>query len=183
MQLTLIWPSVVAFGSYDLSQTSSDTDTELASAPSKKPFSLTGYGVRTDIQTNYTARIMLLSMIRFLILELAKILDSTSATRIVVLVSLIISVSFLISYIFYQVFQPWIQDRRLEYLMRKYIRKNMMQSLTSNRRPDETEIRKLFYKIDKNNDSSISVNELRALILGIQVEEVGLEMKMTLQQR
>ncbi|GLU13771.1 hypothetical protein SLE2022_303830 [Rubroshorea leprosula] len=182
MQLTLIGPSVVAFGSYDLSQTStsSNSDTEVTSVSSnsqnKKPFSLTGYGVKTDIHTNYTARIMLLSMVPFLILQLAQILNSPTAIRMVVLVSLIISVAFVVSYNTYQVFQPWIQKRRLQYVMRKYIQKNLLQALlTSDRRPDETEIRKLFYKIDKNNDSHISANELRALILGIQIEEVGLD--------
>ena len=37
-----------------------------------------------------------------------------------------------------------------------------------------TYICSLFHKIDKNNDNHILPNELRALILGIQIEEVGL---------
>ncbi|KAK9267687.1 hypothetical protein L1049_010119 [Liquidambar formosana] len=97
MSLTLIWGSCVAFGSYDLSKT--DTTSTLEN---KKQFSLTGFGVTTDAETRYTARIMLLSMIPFLILQLPKILNSSSATQVAVLVSLIITLVFLFVYCFYQ---------------------------------------------------------------------------------
>ncbi|XVF40392.1 hypothetical protein PTKIN_Ptkin01aG0109700 [Pterospermum kingtungense] len=185
MMLTLIWGSVIAFGSYDLSETSSSssnpdniggTSSISSNTNNKKPFSLTGYGVRTDTETRYSATIMLLSMVPFLILQLAQILTSATATRVVVLISLIITLVLLVSYCTYQVFEPWIQDRRLEYLMRKYIQRNLLHRLLSpNGRPDEFEIKKLFHRIDKNNNSRISSTELRAFILGIQIEEVGLD--------
>ncbi|KAM3748293.1 hypothetical protein ACB098_05G097500 [Castanea mollissima] len=170
MLLTLIWGSVIAFGSYDLSQPSDSSDVE-----NKRPFSLTGYGVSTDVETYHTSRIMIVSMIPFLILQMAKVLNSSSGRRIVVLVSLTVTLAFLFLYFTYQVFQPWIQSRRLEYLMSKHVQKNLRLSLlTGSGRPDVTNIRDLFHKIDKNNNNHISPNELRALILGIQIEEVGL---------
>ncbi|XP_023907314.2 sodium/calcium exchanger NCL2 isoform X2 [Quercus suber] len=170
MLLTLIWGSVIAFGSYDLSQPSDSSDIE-----NERPFSLTGYGVSTDVETYYTARIMIVSMIPFFILQLAKVLNSSSGIRIVVIVSLLVTLVFLFVYCTYQVFQPWIQNRRLEYLMFKYVQKNLLPSLlTGGGRPNITIIRELFQKIDKNNDNHISADELRALILGIQIEEVGL---------
>nr|XP_023907306.1 sodium/calcium exchanger NCL2-like isoform X1 [Quercus suber] len=170
MLLTLIWGSVIAFGSYDLSQPSDSSDIE-----NERPFSLTGYGVSTDVETYYTARIMIVSMIPFFILQLAKVLNSSSGIRIVVIVSLLVTLVFLFFYCTYQVFQPWIQNRRLEYLMCKYVQKNLLPSLlTDGGRPNITIIRELFHKIDKNNDNHISADELRALILGIQIEEVGL---------
>ncbi|XP_021293888.1 sodium/calcium exchanger NCL1-like [Herrania umbratica] len=184
LMLTLVWGSVIAFGSYDLSDTSSpnssnpdNADTSISSnATKKKPFSLTGYGVRTDIETRYSAIIMLLSMVPFLILQLAKFLSSATAIRVVVLISLIVTLALLGSYCTYQVFKPWIQDRRLEYLMRRYVQKNLLHRLVSaNGRANEFEIKKLFHKIDKNNNSRISPAELRAFILGIQIEEVGLD--------
>nr|XP_023907289.1 sodium/calcium exchanger NCL2-like isoform X1 [Quercus suber] len=171
MLLTLIWGSVIAFGSYDLSQPSDSSDVE-----NKRPFSLSGYGVSTDVETYHTSRIMIVSMIPFLILQMAKVLNSSSGRRIVVLVSLIVTLAFLFLYFTYQVFQPWIQSRRLEYLMSKHVQKNLLLSLlTGSGRPDVTTIRDLFHKIDKNNDNHISPNELRALILGIQIQEVGLK--------
>ncbi|KAJ0082837.1 hypothetical protein Patl1_10584 [Pistacia atlantica] len=116
MQLTVSWGSVVAFGSYDLSDIStsetstaaSDTTTASASSNSdnKKPFSLTGYGVETDKET----------------------------------------------------------------------RKKLLRSLLArNGQPNVTLMKDLFRKVDKSGDAYISNDELRALILGIQFEEVGLD--------
>ncbi|KAK9268232.1 hypothetical protein L1049_010675 [Liquidambar formosana] len=170
MSLTLIWGSCVAFGSYDLSK----TDT-LSNLENKRQFSLTGFGVTTDVETSYTARIMLLSMIPFIILQLPKILNSSSVTRVAVLISLVIALVFLLVYCFYQVFQPWIQSRRLEYLMHKYVKDNLLKTLlTSDGNPSTPKIRELFHHIDRNNDKYISTAELRALILGMRLEEVGL---------
>ncbi|XP_041026691.1 sodium/calcium exchanger NCL2-like [Juglans microcarpa x Juglans regia] len=130
-----------------------------------------GYGVSTDVETYHTARIMMVSMIPFLILQLAKILNSTSGARIVVLVSLIVTLVLLLVYCTYQVFQPWIQNRRYAYLTCTYVQINLLPSLlTAGGRPNLTAIRELFQKIDKNRDNYISVKELRALILGIQIE-------------
>ncbi|XP_062160321.1 sodium/calcium exchanger NCL2-like [Alnus glutinosa] len=180
MLLTLIWGSVVAFGSYDLSQPSAADSSDVEE--NKTPFSLTGYGVSIDIETYYTSRIMIVSMIPFLILQMAKVLNSSSGTRIVVLVALLVTLSFLFVYFTYQVFQPWIQSRRLEYSLRKHVQKNLLPSLlTAGGRPSLTLIRELFQKIDKNNDKYISPKELRALILGLQIKgglkEVDLEGK------
>ncbi|KAK1557099.1 hypothetical protein Q3G72_017912 [Acer saccharum] len=175
--LTITWGSVVAFGNYDLSlsqdtsSTSSNSDTD-----KNKPFTLTGYGVETDAETKYTARIMLVSMIPFLLLQLAKVIHSSTGTRVIVLVSLIITLVFLITYWTYQIFEPWIQNRRLDYLLNKHVQKKLLRSLlTSDNRPNISLIEVLFRKIDKNKDTYISNDELRALILGIQIEGVGLD--------
>ena len=41
-----------------------------------------------------------------------------------------------------QAFEPWIQDRRVEFVLQKYVRKNLLQSLlTAGRRPDFSAIR------------------------------------------
>ncbi|KAM1959379.1 hypothetical protein FF1_004870 [Malus domestica] len=170
MILTLIWGSVVAFGSSDLSDSQTSSNSE-----NKNPFSLTGSGVRTDVETQDTARIMMLSLIPYLVLQLAKILTSTTAVRVVILISLLIASAILATYIIYQFFQPWIQSRRLEYLMRKYIPKILPSLLTVDRNANESSIKELFHRIDKNHNTYISADELRALILGIQIEEIGLD--------
>ncbi|CAN6553151.1 unnamed protein product [Malus baccata var. baccata] len=171
MILTLIWGSVVVFGSSDLSESQT-----LSNPENKKPFSLTGSGVRTDVETRDTARIMMFSLIPYLILQLAKILTSTTAVRVVILIALLIASAFLATYFIYQFFQPWIQSRRLEYLLRKYIPKNILPSLmTVGGNPNVSIIKGLFHRIDKNHNTYISADELRALILGIQIEEIGLD--------
>ncbi|KAB1223556.1 hypothetical protein CJ030_MR2G011219 [Morella rubra] len=173
MNLTLIWGSVVAFGSHDLSETSANSSDHVKNT--RPPFHLTGYGVSTDVKTSHTARIMLVSMTPFLILQLAIVLDSSSGARILVLVSLLITLAILFVYCTYQVFQPWIQSRRLDYLMLNYVQKNLLAGLlTAGSRPNTTVIRELFQKLDKDNDNLIAADELRALIIGVQIEGVGL---------
>ncbi|KAF2303958.1 hypothetical protein GH714_025182 [Hevea brasiliensis] len=112
MNLTLIWGSVVAFGSYNLSETSTSSNTQ-----NQKKFSLTGKSTFPVIQFFRCSKFLFKSR-TFLLL---------------------------------QAFTPWIRERRLEYLLRK-----------------------LFHKIDQNNDAQISAAELRALIHGIQIQQVGL---------
>jgi len=68
-----------------------------------------GSGVETDLETKYIARIMFVSMIPFLILQSAKIVNFTAGKRIVILVSLIVTVIFLVTYCTYQVKQKEIR--------------------------------------------------------------------------
>ncbi|XP_059663885.1 sodium/calcium exchanger NCL2-like [Cornus florida] len=178
MQLTLVWGSCVAFGSFDISKTSTSSNTE-----QKKPFSLTGLGVKTDADTSKTAKVMMISMVPFLILQLPKILNSSSGTRVTVLVTLIVTLAFLFVYCFYQVFQPWIQNRKFEYLMRKYVKDKLLKLLSSHGNPNVALIKEIFHEIDKNNNAYISTAELRVLILGIQLQnKVGLNTDNTLEK-
>lgn len=64
---------------------------------------LAGYGVETDNETRHTSMIMLLSMIPVLVLQLAKVINSSTGTRILILISLIITLICLISHSIYQV--------------------------------------------------------------------------------
>ncbi|PRQ29082.1 putative EF-hand domain pair protein [Rosa chinensis] len=170
MLLTLVWGSVVAFGSYDISKSPTSSN-----RGHKKRFSITGY-VTTDAETSCTARIMMVSLIPFLILQVAKVLNSTSGIRIVILISLLVSFAFLVAYCIYQVFEPWIQNRRLEFLMSKYVQRTLSPSfLTASGEPNVSNIQEVFTRIDQNHNQSISAKELRTLILGIQIGEVGLE--------
>ncbi|KAI7726717.1 hypothetical protein M8C21_022796 [Ambrosia artemisiifolia] len=99
LSLTLIWPSVIVFGSYDLAD--DDDETGLSQLFEEEPSyikKLTAYGLTTDTETSYTARLMLVSMIPFLILQLPQIINSASVTRVIVLLTLIISLGFFIAY-------------------------------------------------------------------------------------
>ncbi|KAA8519703.1 hypothetical protein F0562_013852 [Nyssa sinensis] len=166
MLLTLIWGLCVAFGCFDLSEASNSTKNEYA-----KPFSLTVFGVRTDDDTSKTAIVMILSMVPFLILQLAKILNSYLGTRVTILVSLLVTLAFLFAYCIYQVFRPWIQNRRFEYLLSKFVKDKLLVLLTSHGRPNIQFIRQIFCKIDKDGSGKISKEELRVLILGLQLQD------------
>ncbi|KAA8519701.1 hypothetical protein F0562_013854 [Nyssa sinensis] len=173
MLVTLIWGSCVALGSYDLSGTSNSSNSK-----NKQSFSLTGSGVTTDVETSHTAKIMLLSMVPLVILQLPKILNSTSATRVTVLVSLLVTLSFALAYSIYQIFQPWIQNRRFEYMMNKFVKDKLVGLFSSNGGPNMPLIQEIFHAIDQNKSGQISKAELRVLILGIQLQDhVGMNME------
>ncbi|KAF5176885.1 Calcium-binding ef-hand [Thalictrum thalictroides] len=167
--LTLLWGTCVVVGNVDLLEDLTSFD-----AKATKRLSILESGVTTDLQTKITARIMILSTIPFIIAQLPFALGF-SGGRIATLIALIISFTFLFLYCFYQIFQPWIQNRRLEYLMHRFVEDILLQKLfTRGGKPNEPIIKELFHKIDKNNDAHITPPELKGLILGIQFQEVGL---------
>lgn len=178
MLLTIIWGSCVIVGKCDL------VDTVAQDLQDTKGFSLTESGVSTDIWTSYAARIMVLSVIPFLIVQIPQALDSTSGRHLAVLIGLVVSLLLLISYCLYQVFQPWIQKRKLDYVRHKHVilkllrhlkQRSLGRLLKDDGQPDKEVIDKLFTAIDTNGDNNISHAELRALIVGIEFEEIDLD--------
>ncbi|KAI3801832.1 hypothetical protein L1987_29949 [Smallanthus sonchifolius] len=173
MSLTLIWPSVIVFGSYDLAD---DDDTVLPQLLDEEPSfltKLTAYGLTTDSDTRFTAILMLVSMIPFLILQLPQIINSPSVTRVIVLIALIISLSFFIAYIVYQIFQPWIQNRRFDYVRQKFVKNKLLKLLSINGKANVRLIKNLYKEVDKNHDGKVTSAELKTLIIGIQVQGDG----------
>ena len=67
-------------------------------------FLFSGSALSTNVRASYTARIMVKSVMPFIIIQLSQILNRTSPICLVVLISLIISVSLLLAYCLYQVF-------------------------------------------------------------------------------
>ncbi|XP_073312721.1 sodium/calcium exchanger NCL2-like [Primulina huaijiensis] len=166
MLLTLVWGVSVVLGSYDLSSANTGKDPN-----DKNEIKLKGCGLVTDAETSYTSRIMLISLVPFLILQMQNIFTTSSGRRVIILIALIITVILLFAYINYQIFQPWVQNRRFEYLMSKYAEDKLMQLLTSNGRPDTQKILQLFNRVDKNKSASISAAELRVLLLGAKIDD------------
>nr|CAD1822259.1 unnamed protein product [Ananas comosus var. bracteatus] len=179
MLLTILWGSCVVVGKCDLSENSTSVDSQ-----DTKGFSLFGSGVSTDMQTSYAARIMSISILPFIIVQLPKIFHFHSGQRLVVLLALIVSVLLVLSYCLYQVFQPWIQRRKLAYAKHKHVisgilRHAQMESLGrllyDDGTPNVSVIKKLYRKLDLDSDGVISRAELAALIVGIQFEEIDLD--------
>ncbi|WVZ01027.1 hypothetical protein V8G54_027096 [Vigna mungo] len=148
--LTIIWGTCVIVGKCDIENSiaidSRDT----------RGFHLTGSGVSTDIWTSYAARIMVISVLPFLIVQLPQILNSTSGRHLAVLIALIVSLCLLAAYCFYQ-------KRALGRLVK------------DNGEPDKEVIEKLFSTIDEDQDGSLTHSELRALVIGIEFEEIDLD--------
>ncbi|KAK7272570.1 hypothetical protein RJT34_29249 [Clitoria ternatea] len=175
--LTIIWGTCVIVGKCDIegSIALDSTDT--------RGFSLTGSGVSTDIWTSYAAMIMAVSVLPFLIVQLPQILNSNSGRHLAVLIALIVSLCLLIAYCLYQIFQPWIQRRKLEYIKHKHVilgllthlkKRALGRLLAEDGQPDKEVIKKLFTTIDENKDGQLTQGELRALVVGIEFEEIDL---------
>ncbi|XP_074583910.1 sodium/calcium exchanger NCL1-like [Curcuma longa] len=180
MLLTTLWGSCIIVGKSDLSENSTSIDSQ-----DTQIFSLFGSGVSTDVETSYAARIMGISIIPFVIVQLPGVFNFPSGQRLAVLLSLIVAVVLLVSYCVYQVFQPWIQSRRLAYVKRKHVISGIlihaqMQALgrlmDNEGTPNVDVLKRLFHSLDMDSDGSLSHAELRALIIGLQVDEIDLDM-------
>ncbi|KAK4577013.1 hypothetical protein RGQ29_027500 [Quercus rubra] len=175
MLLTIIWGSCVIVGKCDL------VDSVAQDAEDTKGFNLTESGVSTDIWTSYSARMMVISVIPFLVVQIPQLLNSTSGRHLAVLIGLIVAFLLLIAYCLFQVLQPWIQRRKLAYVRHKHVILGLLRHLKQRAlgrllkedgSPDTETIEKLFTATDTNNDKEISDIELRALIVGIHFEEI-----------
>ncbi|KAK4255573.1 hypothetical protein QN277_008559 [Acacia crassicarpa] len=180
MLLTLLWGSCLVVGKCDIENSVAIDQKDT------KAFSLTGSGVSTDIWTSYGARIMIISIIPFLIVQLPQVLPSIFSSPTAILLAFIVSVSLMIVYSLYQVFQPWIQRRRLVYVKHKNLMSGLLKHLKSQvggRRflkddgePNTEVIKKVFERLDKNSDGYITAKDLRALIIGMHLEETDMEL-------
>ncbi|XP_004251882.1 sodium/calcium exchanger NCL [Solanum lycopersicum] len=177
MLITVIWGTCCIVGKCDI-QNSVAVDMKDTNG-----FSLTGSGVSTDIWTSHAATIMAASVTPFLVVQLPQLLHSTSGRHLSVLIGLIISLTLLVSYCIYQVFQPWIQSRRLAYVKHKHVISGVLRQLrmralgrlcTDQGAPNIEVLEKLFNAIDENEDGHLSRTELKALVVGIRLEEINL---------
>ncbi|KAL6554182.1 hypothetical protein OROMI_019855 [Orobanche minor] len=188
MLLTVIWGTCILVGKCDIENNvaidSRDTKGFISFTGCSLIFSSRGSGITTDIWTSYAGIIMAVSVIPFMVVQLPQMLHSNSGRHLSVLIGLITSVSLLISYCLYQVFQPWIQKRRLAYAKHKHVISGILKNLkmrslgklsTDDGRPNDEVLTKLFMAIDDNDDGYLSHSELRALIVGIQFNEINLD--------
>ncbi|KAJ6949887.1 hypothetical protein NC651_003766 [Populus alba x Populus x berolinensis] len=120
---------------------------------------------------------MVLSVIPFLILQVPKIFNSNSGEYLTILSSLVVSVVSLLIYFFYQIFEPWIQKRRLEYvkydepllrILQLVQERALGRILTGEGAPNINAIQRLFQEIDQDGDDYISPSEVRQLLLEIK---------------
>uniref|UniRef100_A0A0D9UY83 EF-hand domain-containing protein n=1 Tax=Leersia perrieri TaxID=77586 RepID=A0A0D9UY83_9ORYZ len=177
--LTVLWGTCVVVGKCDIGPNGVAVDLQ-----DNKGFSLTGTGISTDVQTSYAARIMGISVIPFIIAQFPKTLKTHHGQRLAVLLALIVSFSLVLAYCLYQVFQPWIQRRKLAYAKHKHVISGILRHaqmealgrlLNEDGTPNENVIKKLFHKIDMDHSETLSRAELHALIVGINFEEIDFD--------
>ncbi|KAL2553182.1 sodium/calcium exchanger family protein/calcium-binding EF hand family protein [Forsythia ovata] len=167
MLLTVIWGTCIVVGKCDI-QNSVVIDSQ-----DMRGFSLTGSGICTDIWTCYAGFIMTISVIPFIVVQIAQFFSSNSGRHLTVLIALIISVSLLISYCLYQVFQPWVQRRRFAYAKHEHAIFRGILSIEDGK-PNVQVFKNLFKAIEENENRSFSRSEVRALIVGMWFPEIDL---------
>ncbi|XP_028763668.1 sodium/calcium exchanger NCL1-like [Neltuma alba] len=86
----------------------------------------------------------------------------------------------------YQVFEPWIENKRREQERKKHIISEIFRHiqsdlvvslLTDDGKPDEIAIRRLFDKMDANEDNFISRPELRKLLKEINIAKASIDVE------
>ncbi|KAK2966054.1 hypothetical protein RJ640_029986 [Escallonia rubra] len=200
--LTLLWGMCVIFGSNKLHETKSSSEhtgpstSELLLVKEKPSHSegsafCTGSGITLDKKTSTTAGIMLLSLIPFVLVLLVNIFKTSSGSRVVVLIALVVSTLGLLSYFAFQIWDPWIQERSLEYskfenLLAGFLHHVQEQAkgklINDKGEPDIHVIRSAFARFDKDSDKVIRVTELEALIRDMQPGQLPVDKTYALKQ-
>ncbi|XP_010277716.1 PREDICTED: uncharacterized protein LOC104612096 [Nelumbo nucifera] len=190
LHLTIVWGTCVIVGKHKLSEPECSATEDLQSSASKdlqckrQLRCLTGSGITTDLKTSYTARIMVLSGIPFIVVQLPRIFRVFSWERVIILFSLIMCFAFLLFYFIYQLFRPWIQERSLNYVKHEHMRLQILKHvenqaleklLADDGTPNTSAIKRLFEKIDLDADSYISYPELREMIKEIKFGRINVD--------
>ncbi|GJX42537.1 sodium/calcium exchanger NCL-like protein [Tanacetum coccineum] len=177
MLITVIWGACIHVGKCDIENSVAIDNQDT------KGFNLLGSGVSTDIWTSYSAMLMAVSVLPFIVVQFPQILHSDSGRHLAVLLGLIVSVSLLIAYCIYQVGQPKLQRRRLAFAKHKHVRSRILKYLKMRAlgrlmddrgEPNDEVLEKLFKSIDTDGDEHLSHSELRALLVGMQLYEINL---------
>ncbi|KAK3424419.1 hypothetical protein EUGRSUZ_F01188 [Eucalyptus grandis] len=127
---------------------------------------------------------MVISAFPFIMIQIPDIFSVYSAQPVMILCSLAVSVGLLLLYFFYQIFEPWIQKRRLEYVKHEQLMLRIIQHLqrhalerllTENGAPNTHAIRRLFEEIDQDGDDAISPSDLKELLLEIKFKHMHVD--------
>ncbi|KAG8386379.1 hypothetical protein BUALT_Bualt03G0142700 [Buddleja alternifolia] len=181
--LTIIWGTCVILGSQYFSNFNSSENKK--QNPLERLFlSLwPGYGVETDMGTSYTSRIMLISVIPLVMIQIPRMFRlSYAGERSFILVTLVVSIIFLLCYFFYQFFQPWIQRRQLLYIKHEHLVVDILKHvqnqttgklLNDNGAPNLSTIRNLFEERDHDGDKVISFSELKEFLQEAKLRKVN----------
>ncbi|XP_052107387.1 sodium/calcium exchanger NCL isoform X2 [Arachis duranensis] len=170
--LTIVWGTCVITGSKDFEHSEGSNSSSSSSPKTLKP-SFTSHGITIDLETKQAASNMLGSTI---LLQL-----SYGTTTLQSIIGLIFASLLLFFYFTKQVFEPWRQKRRLEYLKHddlmlrilSFVEKNTLQRiLTKNGTPNVSAIRR---EIDEDRSSGISASELRDLLLQNKVTDTSID--------
>uniref|UniRef100_M1C3U6 Calmodulin n=1 Tax=Solanum tuberosum TaxID=4113 RepID=M1C3U6_SOLTU len=177
--LTLMWGICLICGTKNMTDKPDFQPEE--SSPFKRLKGLRDTGVTIDKETSYTAGIMLLSLIPFVLVQPVTAFNSFVGRRILIFITLVVSLILLVSYFLYQVLDPWMQERSLEYSKYENLLAGFLHHVQRHARgklineegqPDIDVIKRLFHETDRDADKCLTLAELENLILEMQSGKV-----------
>ncbi|CAA0816020.1 Transcription factor TCP4 [Striga hermonthica] len=183
--LTLIWGTCVIIGSQNFA---SHLHSHLTEDKIYNPFERflislwPGYGVVTALFASHTSRIMLLSVVPLIMIQIPTLFDLSYVwERCFLIITLVVSFMFLLCYFLYQCFEPSIQKRRLMYIKHEHLVVDVLNHiqnqttgklLTENGSPNVTTIKRLFEEKDQDGDNTISFSELKDFLQEIKNQKL-----------
>lgn len=181
--LTVVWGTCVIIGKQKLKDDLNSVSSTSSIGRIKK--TLTGYGITMDVETRKMAIIMVFSVIPLILMQIPKVFQLSSTPRdVTLMVSLIISVAFLISYFIYQVFKPQIEKTRLEYIkhddlilriFQRVEKQTLQKILTEDGTPNITAISGLYHEISQRGNKDLLTSEVKELLLGNNLTDTNIQ--------
>ncbi|KAK7313101.1 hypothetical protein VNO77_37512 [Canavalia gladiata] len=161
--LTIVWGTCVIIGSEKLKSYSLSVDLDSSSTSIQQL--LTGFGIIMEVDTRKKARIMVLSVIPLIIMQIPTLFHlSSTSSAVTLMIALIVAVIFLISTFIYQIFRPHIEKTRLEYIKHgrvilrifQHVEKQTMQMiLAEDGTPNVTTINRIFNEISQHGSKDL----------------------------
>ncbi|CAN4084141.1 unnamed protein product [Withania somnifera] len=180
--LTLMWGICLIYGTKNMTDKPALQPAE--SSHFKRLKGLIDNGVTIDKETSYTAGIMLLSLIPFVLVQPVTAFNSFIGRRVLIFITLIVSLILLLSYFLYQIRNPWMQERSLEYSKYENLLAGFLTHVQRHARgklineegqPDIDVIKRLFHETDRDANKCLTVAELENLILEMQAGKVQMD--------
>ncbi|KAH7332220.1 hypothetical protein KP509_20G076200 [Ceratopteris richardii] len=118
---------------------------------------------------------MILSIIPYIVATISMAFDNTSSIgKLFVLLACILSLAGLLAYCLYQIFTPWVQQRRKEIAQKMFLKATMIDRflrhedraslIDENGNLNEGFARRLFWKIDLDKDGAVDKKEISLLL-------------------
>ncbi|KAH7332219.1 hypothetical protein KP509_20G076100 [Ceratopteris richardii] len=118
---------------------------------------------------------MILSIIPYIVATISMAFDNTSSIgKLFLLLACILSLAGLLAYCLYQIFTPWVQQRRKEIAQKMFLKATMIDRflrhedraslIDENGNLNEGFARRLFWKIDLDKDGAVDKKEISLLL-------------------
>lgn len=178
--LTVGWAGSLVVGRCDLSGPG-ETAKDLTLT---RGFDLFRTGITTDEQTRWGALIMIASGAPYVCAQLPLLDRHPEQGPESALTGCILALSGVVLYCSYQIASPWLQKKRIEEARLQLLRTSALQGITAfstnfmmpsavsfQDHPSEGVLQEIFASYDKNEDGRIEQDELRSLILGLNIDK------------